>query len=66
MMSAMSVAAFAGIGVLATARVATWVLGSASASLRHLIWTTALAALVAVPMLEASGLQFEVPLCQAP
>jgi beta-lactamase regulating signal transducer with metallopeptidase domain len=60
MMTAMGLAALSGVGILSAARLAMWVLGKTSASLRHLVWTAALAALVVVPALQASGLRFEV------
>ena len=60
MMTAMGLAALSGVGILSAARLAIWVLGKASASLRHLVWTAALAALVVIPVLQTSGLRFEV------
>ena len=38
-----------GLGILSGAWVTTLLLGKASASLRHLVWTAAFAALVAIP-----------------
>ena len=49
-----------GVGVLSIAGLVTLLLGKASASLRHLVWTATLAALVAIPVLEASGFRIEV------
>ena len=41
-----------GIGVLTAAAAASLLLTRASASLRHLVWTTAALALVAIPAFE--------------
>lgn len=59
-MTTMAFVALSGVGVLSMAAAATLLLGRASASLRHLIWTAALGALVAIPVLEASPLRVEV------
>lgn len=65
MTTAMGLAALSGVGILSAARLAMWVLGKASASLRHLVWTAALAALVVIPVLQTSGLRFEVQIPSA-
>jgi Tol biopolymer transport system component/beta-lactamase regulating signal transducer with metallopeptidase domain len=61
MMATMGFVALSGMGILSVAAVATLLLRKASASLRHLVWTAALAALVVIPVLEMSGLRLEVP-----
>lgn len=50
-----------GVGILAVALAATAALRRAPASLRHLIWLAALAAVLALPLLEGSGIDVEVP-----
>jgi beta-lactamase regulating signal transducer with metallopeptidase domain len=57
----MALMALGGTTVLGIAAVATLLLSRASASLRHLVWTAALGALVAIPVFEASGMRVEVP-----
>lgn len=49
-----------GAGVLLLAALAAAVLEDASASVRHLLWTTALAVLMVAPAFEMSGLRLEV------
>ena len=44
-----------GVIVLTTTAVVTGMLGHASASVRHLVWTTALGMLLAAPFIAASG-----------
>lgn len=61
MMTTMTFLAMSGVGILTVAAVLTVLLGRVSASFRHLVWTVALGALVAVPVLELSGLRLEVP-----
>lgn len=59
------VMATGGVGILVTAWLATSALRRARASLRHLIWLAALAAILALPLLERSGLDVEVPIPSA-
>lgn len=61
MMATMGFVALSGMGILSAAALTTLLLRKASASLRHLVWTAALAALVLIPVLEMSGLRLEVP-----
>lgn len=61
MIATMPFVALSGAGVLAVALLVTLLLGKASASLRHLVWTAALAALLVLSVLEISGLRLEVP-----
>ena len=61
MMTTMTFLAMCSVGILTLAVVLTVLLGRVSASFRHLVWTVALGALVAVPVLELSGLRLEVP-----
>ena len=61
MTATMGFVALSGVVILSAAAVATLLLRKASASLRHLVWTAALAALVVIPALEMSGLRLEVP-----
>jgi beta-lactamase regulating signal transducer with metallopeptidase domain len=60
MMTTMTTTALAGAAILAFAAATSLLLGKASASLRHLVWTTALAATLALPVLETSGVRIEV------
>jgi beta-lactamase regulating signal transducer with metallopeptidase domain len=60
MMTTMTTTALAGAAILAFAAATSLLLGKASASLRHLVWTTALAATLALPVLETSGVRVEV------
>jgi len=60
-MATMGFVALSGVAILSAAAVVTLLLRKASASLRHLAWTAALAALVVIPVLEMSGLRLEVP-----
>ena len=60
MMTTIGIVGLGGLGILAVAGIATLLLGKASASLRHLVWTAAFAGLVAIPVLEASGFRIEV------
>ncbi|NIR79339.1 MAG: hypothetical protein GWO00_13500, partial [Gemmatimonadetes bacterium] len=57
----MDVMTMGGAGILAVAFVVTSALRRAPASLRHLIWLAALSAILALPLLEWSGVTLEVP-----
>jgi beta-lactamase regulating signal transducer with metallopeptidase domain len=61
MMMTMTWLAFEGLAILAAAGLASLLLPKASASLRHLVWTAALGAIVVLPAFEASGLRIEIP-----
>ena len=65
MMTMMAIVALGGVGILLAAGGATLLLGKASASLRHLVWTAAFAVLVAIPVLEASA-GSDLPLALGP
>jgi TonB family protein len=54
-------AALKGSIVLAVAMAATWILRKRSAAVRHLVWTAAAAALIALPLLTATLPALRVP-----
>ena len=60
-MTTMTLLALKGVGILAAATVVNALLAKAPASLRHLVWTAALAAVLALPVLDATGIRLEVP-----
>jgi beta-lactamase regulating signal transducer with metallopeptidase domain len=61
MMTTTTLLALKGLAILASATTVTVLLAKAPASLRHLVWTAALAAVLALPLVEASGVRLEVP-----
>lgn len=60
-MTMMSGVALAGVAVMGLACLFDRVAMKAPASLRHAVWTTALASLLALPAFEAMGIRIEVP-----